>query len=305
MEIKTFVIENEEDQIRLDKFLTNELDDFSRTQVQNLIKDQNVFVNDKNEKANYILALNDEIIVNIPDPVDLDIKKEDIPLDIYYEDGDVIVVNKPSGMVVHPALGNYSGTLVNALMYHCDDLSGINGVNRTGIVHRIDKDTSGLLVCCKSDLAMKSLTHQFLEKSVDRKYIAICYGVINHNLGRIDAPLGRDPENRKRFAVVDDGKHAVTNFRVLERFKEYTLLELQLETGRTHQIRVHMKYIGHPIVGDPLYGPRNVIGENGQYLHAATLGFTHPRTGERLEFTSPLPDFFQEFLESLRQNEKI
>ena len=302
MEIKSFIIENKEDLIRIDKFLTAELDDLSRTQVQNLIKDNNVLVNDKAVKANYILAINDEIIVKIPDPVDLDIKKEDIPLDIYYEDDDVIVINKPSGMVVHPALGNYSGTLVNALMYHCKDLSGIGGVNRAGIVHRIDKDTSGLLVCCKSDLAMKSLSHQFLEKTVDRKYIAICYGVINHNLGRIDAPLGRDPENRKRYAIVDDGKHAVTNFKVLERFKEYSLLELQLETGRTHQIRVHMKYIGHPVVGDPLYGPRNVIGDHGQYLHAQTLGFTHPRTGERLEFTSPLPDFFTEFLESLRNN---
>ena len=213
---------------------------------------------------------------------------------------DVIVINKPSGMVVHPALGNYSGTVVNALMYHCNDLSGINGVNRAGIVHRIDKDTSGLIVACKTDLAMKSLSKQFFEKTVERKYIAICYGVINHNLGRIDAPLGRDPENRKRYAVVDDGKHAVTNFRVLERFKDFSLLELELETGRTHQIRVHMKYIGHPIVGDPLYGPRTVIGTNGQYLHAGTLGFTHPRTGERLHFTSPLPDFFKEYLESLR-----
>lgn len=302
MEVKSFIIDSPLDLIRIDKFLTNELDDYSRTQIQNLIKDDCVLVNDKNVKANYILAMGDEIIVNIPDPVDIDIKKEDIPLDIYYEDDDVIVINKPSGMVVHPALGNYTGTVVNALMYHCKDLSGINGVNRAGIVHRIDKDTSGLIVCCKSDLAMKSLSHQFLEKTVDRKYIAICYGVINHNLGRIDAPLGRDPENRKRYAIVDDGKHAVTNFRVLERFKEYSLLELSLETGRTHQIRVHMKYIGHPVVGDPLYGPRNVIGDHGQYLHAETLGFTHPRTGKRLEFTSPLPDFFQEFLESLRNN---
>ena len=302
MEIKSYIIENDENLIRLDKFLTSELDDFSRTQVQNLIKDGNVLVNEKAQKANYILSMGDEVMVTIPDPVDIDIKKEDIPLDIYYEDDDVIVINKPSGMVVHPALGNYSGTVVNALMYHCKDLSGINGVNRAGIVHRIDKDTSGLIVCCKSDLAMKSLSHQFLEKTVDRKYIAICYGVINHNLGRIDAPLGRDPENHKRYAVVDDGKHAVTNFKVLERFKEYSLLELALDTGRTHQIRVHMKYIGHPIVGDPLYGPRNVIGENGQYLHAQTLGFTHPRTGERLEFTSPLPDFFKDFLEELRNN---
>lgn len=300
MEIKNFIIEDKTELTRLDKYLASELEDLSRTQIQNLIKDNNVLVNEKEVKANYILSLGDEIIVKIPDPVDIDIKKEDIPLDIYYEDDDVIVINKPSGMVVHPALGNYSGTVVNALMYHCNDLSGINGVNRAGIVHRIDKDTSGLIVACKTDLAMKSLSKQFFEKTVERKYIAICYGVINHNLGRIDAPLGRDPENRKRYAVVDDGKHAVTNFRVLERFKEFSLLELELETGRTHQIRVHMKYIGHPIVGDPLYGPRTVIGTNGQYLHAGTLGFTHPRTGERLHFTSPLPDFFKEYLESLR-----
>ena len=300
MEIKNFIIEDKTELTRLDKYLASELEDLSRTQIQNLIKDNNVLVNEKEVKANYILSLGDEIIVKIPDPVDIDIKKEDIPLDIYYEDDDVIVINKPSGMVVHPALGNYSGTVVNALMYHCNDLSGINGVNRAGIVHRIDKDTSGLIVACKTDLAMKSLSKQFFEKTVERKYIAICYGVINHNLGRIDAPLGRDPENRKRYAVVDDGKHAVTNFRVLERFKDFSLLELELETGRTHQIRVHMKYIGHPIVGDPLYGPRTVIGTNGQYLHAGTLGFTHPRTGERLHFTSPLPDFFKEYLESLR-----
>lgn len=300
MEIKNFIIEDKTELTRLDKYLASELEDLSRTQIQNLIKDNNVLVNEKEVKANYILSLGDEIIVKIPDPVDIDIKKENIPLDIYYEDDDVIVINKPSGMVVHPALGNYSGTVVNALMYHCNDLSGINGVNRAGIVHRIDKDTSGLIVACKTDLAMKSLSKQFFEKTVERKYIAICYGVINHNLGRIDAPLGRDPENRKRYAVVDDGKHAVTNFRVLERFKEFSLLELELETGRTHQIRVHMKYIGHPIVGDPLYGPRTVIGTNGQYLHAGTLGFTHPRTGERLHFTSPLPDFFKEYLESLR-----
>lgn len=299
MEIKYFNITIDNKDQRIDKFLAENLEDFSRTQVQQLIKDKNVLVNDLEVKANYLLEEEDIIKVTIPDPVTIDIVAENIPLDIYYEDEDVIVVNKPSGMVVHPALGNYSGTLVNALMYHCKDLSGIGGVLRAGIVHRIDKDTSGLLVSCKSDLAQKSLSLQFFNKTVKRKYYAIVYGVINHNLGRIDAPIGRDPDNRQRMAVVDGGKNAVTNFKVLQRYKDYTLLELQLETGRTHQIRAHMKYIGHPVVGDPLYGPKKVIGDNGQYLHAKTLGFVHPKTNENLEFDSPLPDFFEEFLNTL------
>ena len=299
MEIKYFNITIDNKDQRIDKFLAENLEDFSRTQVQQLIKDKNVLVNDLEVKANYLLEEEDIIKVTIPDPVTIDIVPENIPLDIYYEDEDVIVVNKPSGMVVHPALGNYSGTLVNALMYHCKDLSGIGGVLRAGIVHRIDKDTSGLLVSCKSDLAQKSLSLQFFNKTVKRKYYVIVYGVINHNLGRIDAPIGRDPDNRQRMAVVDGGKNAVTNFKVLQRYKDYTLLELQLETGRTHQIRAHMKYIGHPVVGDPLYGPKKVIGDNGQYLHAKTLGFVHPKTNENLEFDSPLPDFFEEFLNTL------
>lgn len=299
MELKYFNITIENKEQRIDKFLADNLEDFSRTQVQQLIKDKNVLVNDNIIKANYLLEEDDIIKVTIPDPVTIDIVAEDIPLDIYYEDEDVIVVNKPSGMVVHPALGNYSGTLVNALMHHCKDLSGIGGVLRAGIVHRIDKDTSGLLVSCKSDLAQKSLSLQFFNKTVTRKYYAIVYGVINHNLGRIDAPIGRDPDNRQRMAVVDGGKNAVTNFKVLKRFKDFTLLELQLETGRTHQIRAHMRYIGHPVVGDPLYGPKKVIGDNGQFLHAKTLGFNHPKTNQFLEFDSPLPDFFEEFLNTL------
>lgn len=299
MDVKYFNISNEENEQRIDKFLADNLEDFSRTQVQQLIKDQNVLVNDNPVKANYLLEVEDIIKVTIPDPVTIDIKAENIPLDIYYEDEDVIVVNKPSGMVVHPAIGNYSGTLVNALMYHCKDLSGINGELKAGIVHRIDKDTSGLLVSCKSDLAQKSLSLQFYNKTVTRIYYAIVYGVINHNLGRIDAPIGRDPDNRQRMAVVDGGKRAVTNFKVLQRFKEFTLLELKLETGRTHQIRAHMRYIDHPVVGDPLYGPKKVIGDHGQFLHAKTLGFQHPKTGEFLEFDSPLPDYFVEFLNTL------
>ncbi len=285
---------------RLDKFISDEIEEMSRNSAQILIKSNNVLVNGKCEKASYILKLGDKIEISVPDPVTDDIVAEDIPLDIYYEDSDVIVINKPSGMVVHPAVGNLHGTLVNALMYHCKDLSAINGVIRAGIVHRIDKDTSGLLVACKNDFSHQDLSQQFFNKTVKRKYYAICIGEINHNLGKIDAPIGRDPKNRQMMAVVDNGKHAVTHFKVLERFKGYTLVELQLETGRTHQIRVHMKYIGFPLLGDPLYGPKKVEGEHGQYLHAKTLGFVHPRTKELLEFDSPLPDYFKEKLEELR-----
>lgn len=301
MELKLFKVEQEDANIRLDKFLSKELEDISRTQIQDIIKSGKVLVNEKASKASTIIFENDIIQIEIPDPVEVEILAEDIPLDIYYEDKDVIVVNKESGMVVHPAVGNYSGTMVNALMYHCKDLSGIGGVIRAGIVHRIDKETSGLLVSCKSDLAHKSLSEQFLNKTVKRKYYAVCHGEINHNFGKIEAPIGRDPQNRQKMAVVEGGKHAVTHFKVLERFNGFTLLELQLETGRTHQIRVHMAYIGFPVCGDPLYGPKKVIGKNGQYLHAKTLGFIHPRTGEELEFDSPLPDFFEEFLEELRK----
>lgn len=285
---------------RLDKFISDEIEEMSRNSAQILIKSNNVLVNGKCEKASYILKLGDKIEISVPDPVTDDIVAEDIPLDIYYEDSDVIVINKPSGMVVHPAVGNLHGTLVNALMYHCKDLSAINGVIRAGIVHRIDKDTSGLLVACKNDFSHQDLSQQFFNKTVKRKYYAICIGEINHNLGKIDAPIGRDPKNRQMMAVVDNGKHAVTHFKVLERFKGYTLVELQLETGRTHQIRVHMKYIGFPLLGDPLYGPKKVEGEHGQFLHAKTLGFVHPRTKELLEFDSPLPDYFKEKLEELR-----
>lgn len=301
MELKLFKVEQEDANIRLDKFLSKELEDISRTQIQDIIKSGKVLVNEKASKASTIIFENDIIQIEIPDPVEVEILAEDIPLNIYYEDKDVIVVNKESGMVVHPAVGNYSGTMVNALMYHCKDLSGIGGVIRAGIVHRIDKETSGLLVSCKSDLAHKSLSEQFLNKTVKRKYYAVCHGEINHNFGKIEAPIGRDPLNRQKMAVVEGGKHAVTHFKVLERFNGFTLLELQLETGRTHQIRVHMSYIGFPVCGDPLYGPKKVIGKNGQYLHAKTLGFIHPRTGEELEFDSPLPDFFEEFLEELRK----
>ena len=283
MELKKLLYQNEEP-IRIDKFLTEEFEDLSRNSIQIFIKNNAVTVNGNVVKANYILKNNDEIEIMFDDAVDSEILPEDIPLDVYYEDEDVIVVNKPSGMVVHPAVGNFTGTLVNALMYHCKDLSGINGVIRAGIVHRIDKDTSGLLVACKNDMAHKSLSEQFFNKTVSRKYYAIVYGEIKHKLGKIDAPIGRSPNNRQMMGIVQDGKNAVTHFKVLERFNGYTFVELSLETGRTHQIRVHMQYIGHPLVGDPVYGPKNVIGTHGQYLHAKTLGFVHPRTNQYISF---------------------
>lgn len=300
MELKKLLYQNEEP-IRIDKFLTEEFEDLSRNSIQILIKNNAVTVNGNVVKANYILKNNDEIEIMFDDAVDSEILPENIPLDVYYEDEDVIVVNKPSGMVVHPAVGNFTGTLVNALMYHCKDLSGINGVIRAGIVHRIDKDTSGLLVACKNDMAHKSLSEQFFNKTVSRKYYAIVYGEIKHKLGKIDAPIGRSPNNRQMMGIVQDGKSAVTHFKVLERFNGYTFVELSLETGRTHQIRVHMQYIGHPLVGDPVYGPKNVIGTHGQYLHAKTLGFVHPRTNQYISFESPLPDFYEEFLNELRK----
>lgn len=295
------LVYKEIEDLRIDKYLASELDDMTRTQIQLLITDKNVTVNGNVVKSNYKLKLDDMIEITIPDPVECDILPENIPLDVYYEDEDLIVINKPSGMVVHPGNGNYEHTLVNALMYHCKDLSSINGVNRPGIVHRIDKDTSGLIVACKNDFSHKELSKQFMDKTVSRKYYAICHGVITHNQGKIDAPIGRNPDNRQQMGVVENGKYAKTHFKVLERFEKYTLCEMQLETGRTHQIRVHMKYIGFPVAGDPLYGPRKVVGNNGQYLHAKTLGFVHPRTGQYMEFDSPLPDFYEEFLKELRE----
>lgn len=302
MEIKYLKYTSSEP-VRIDKFLKDELEDVSRSLIQDLIKDGYILVNGNNIKANYILKENDDIKVTITDPEVSDITPQNIPLDIYYEDEDVIVVNKPSGMVVHPGCGNSDNTLVNALMYHCDDLSSINGVIRAGIVHRIDKDTSGLLVSCKNDNAHRNLSEQFANKTVKRKYYALVHGVINHNLGKIDAPIGRDLSNRQMMGVVSKGKHAVTHFKVLERFSDCTLVELQLETGRTHQIRVHMKHIGFPLVGDPIYGPKKVVGDHGQFLHAKTLGFTHPTTGKFLEFESPLPDYFESYLKHLREVE--
>jgi len=291
---------------RIDKYIAEHLDmdGVSRTQVQDWIKSGAASVNGKPVKANYKVNEGDTITILIPEAEDADIVPEDIPLDIVYEDSDVIVINKPRGMVVHPAPGHSSGTVVNALMYHCKDLSGINGMLRPGIVHRIDKDTTGLLMAAKNDLAHVSLAEQLKEHSVTRKYIALVHGNVPHDQGTVDAPIGRDTHDRKLFTVTShNSKPAVTHFVVLERLGDYTLLELQLETGRTHQIRVHMKYIGYPMAGDPVYGPNRSnksIALNGQALHAAVLGFTHPRSGERLLFEAELPSDMEHVLNSLR-----
>lgn len=287
---------------RIDKVLTQELQDFSRTQIQNMISKGCVEVNGKVIKASYKIELDDEVIVHVPEIESTDILPEDIPLDVVYEDQDVIVVNKPTGMIVHPSAGIYSGTLVNALLYHCHDLSGINGVTRPGIVHRIDKETSGLLMVAKNDRAHQSLSEQLQEHTVVRRYYALVHGLIPHEFGRIEAPIGRDVNDRQKMTCTDkNAKEAITNFKVLERFKDMTLVECRLETGRTHQIRVHMQYIGHPVYGDPQYGLRRDDTTYGQYLHAKILGFVHPRTHEELYFESDLPDFFLEKLEELRK----
>ena len=290
---------------RIDKILTKKLSDFSRTQVQLFIQNGCVKVNDKVIKASYKVELNDCIEIHIPEPENTDVLAEDIPLDIVYEDQDVIVVNKPTGMIVHPSSGIYTGTLVNALLHHCHDLSGINGIMRPGIVHRIDKETSGLLMVAKNDMSHQNLSQQLQEHSVVRRYWALVHGLIPHEFGRIEAPIGRDPNDRQKMTCTDkNAKEAITNFKVLERFKDMTLVECRLETGRTHQIRVHMQYIGHPVYGDPQYGLKRDDNTYGQYLHAKVLGFVHPRTNEDMYFESELPDFFQEKLDELRKEMK-
>ncbi|MDQ0059425.1 RluA family pseudouridine synthase [Paenibacillus harenae] len=299
-----WVVAPEQSGERIDKYITESIDSegISRTQVQEWIKSGAAVVDGQTVKANFKVSEGNVVQLTIPEPEDAAILPENIPLDVMYEDSDVIVVNKPRGMVVHPAVGHSSGTLVNALMFHCKDLSGINGVVRPGIVHRIDKDTTGLLMAAKNDLAHVSLAQQLKEHTVTRKYMALVHGNLQHDQGTIDAPIGRDSRDRKLFTVTDhNSRHAVTHFVVLERIgTDYTLVELQLETGRTHQIRVHMKYIGHPLAGDPVYGRNKTVALNGQALHAAELGFAHPRTGKRLEFTVPIPADMEHVLNSLR-----
>ena len=283
---------------RIDKVLTSLEPEITRSQLKNLINDGHVTVNGQAVKPKYKVQAGDKISLVKPEPQSLELTPENIPLDIVYEDDDVIVVNKPQGMVVHPAPGHPDHTLVNALLYH-SPLSTINGTFRPGIVHRIDKDTSGLLMVAKNDLAHQSLAEQLRNKTNKREYLALVYGQIKEDEGTIDAPLGRNPQDRKKQAVVKGGRHAVTHFKVMKRYDNFTLVKCILETGRTHQIRVHMKYIGHPLVGDLLYGPRKVIGKDGQFLHAALLGFKHPRTGKELVFEAPLPENFQKMLDKL------
>ena len=288
---------------RIDKCISNYLESLSRSYIQKIIKDGKAYVNDAVVKANYKVKVDDKVQFEIPDCEEPDIPPQDIPLDILYEDKDILIVNKPKDMVVHPAPGHYEGTLVNAIMFHCkDELSGINGVLRPGIVHRIDKDTTGSIFICKNDEAHRKIAQQLKEHSITRKYRAIVYGRIMEEEGTVNAPIGRHPTDRKKMAINEkNGKPAVTHYKVLERFDKYTYIECQLETGRTHQIRVHMTSIGHPLLGDEVYGNAKCPFKlEGQTLHAMTIGFIHPTTGEYVEYEAPLPEYFEHLLQILR-----
>lgn len=304
-ELYRFKVDRDAAGKRLDQFLTHCIPSLSRSQVQRLIEKGNVLVNSKKERSSFRVRLNDEVEMIVPPPEQITLSPEPIPLDILYEDDDLLVINKPAGLVVHPAAGHRSGTLVNALLNHCPDLSGIGGYLRPGIVHRLDKDTSGLMLVSKSDLTHRELAAQLKARKIKRKYLALVHGEVREEKGLIDAPLGRDPLNRKRITVLskDDpyGREARTHYRVKERFPGYTLLDVELETGRTHQIRVHLAYAGYPVAGDPVYGPRrNPLQLPGQALHAYRITFTHPRTGELLNFEAPPPPAFSQALDYLR-----
>ncbi|MGH4120053.1 RluA family pseudouridine synthase [Clostridium sp.] len=305
MDVFEFKVDESEVSQRLDVFISSKLENKSRSHVQGIIEGGTAFVNGKCRKSNYKLKLQEQVTITIPEPVELNIKAEDIPLDVIYEDSDVIVINKPQDMVVHPAPGNYTGTLVNALLNHCKDLSGINGILRPGIVHRIDKDTSGALVVAKNDNAHNCLADQFKEHSAKRSYVALVEGIIKSDEGIIDKPIARNPTDRIKMGVVESGKRAVTHYSVIERFESHTLVECNLETGRTHQIRVHMAKIGHPLVGDLVYGyKKQRFNLKGQALHAKMLGFIHPTTKKYIEFISPLPDYFEKLITKLRKELK-
>lgn len=290
--------------VRIDKYLTAYYDEVSRSEWKNYFDEQKVLVNNKVVKPSYKVVNDDEITIEELDTVESTILPENIKLDIVYEDEDILVINKPTGMVVHPAPGHTKGTLVNALLYHYQSLSTIGGEARAGIVHRIDKDTSGLLIVCKNNVAHRKISEQLKNKLAKRTYWAIVTGSIGHNLGKIDAPIGRDPNNRQKMAVVPNGKSAVTHFKVLDRFHDFTLIELELETGRTHQIRVHMSYIQHPVFGDPLYGVKKQVDSFGQYLHAKKIGFYHPRTNAYMEFEVDLPEEFTKKIMELEEENK-
>lgn len=288
---------------RIDKCISNYVEILSRSYIQKIIKEGKAYINDAPVKSNYKVRVDDKVQFTIPDCEEPDIPPQDIPLDIIYEDKDVLIVNKPKNMVVHPAPGHYEGTLVNAIMYHChNDLSGINGVLRPGIVHRIDKDTTGSLIICKNDEAHRKIAEQLKEHSITRKYRAIVYGRISNDEGVVDAPIGRHPTDRKKMAINErNGKPAITHYKVLERFEKYTYIECQLETGRTHQIRVHMTSIGHPLLGDEVYGNAKCPFKlEGQTLHAMTIGFIHPSTNQYVEYEAPLPEYFERLLQILR-----
>ena len=291
--------------LRVDKYLNNVQDELSRSFIQQLIDEGKILINGNICKSNTKVKNGDTITIMDFELVSIDAKPENIPLDIIYEDHDIIVINKPKGMVVHPSVGNYEHTLVNALLYHCHDLSGINGKIRPGIVHRIDKDTTGCIVACKNDKAHEAIALQLANKTCHREYIALVEGNIEHNSGTIDAPIGRDTKDRKKMTVTEiNSKEAITHFDVIERFKNYTLIKCKLETGRTHQIRVHMQFIGHPIVGDPVYGRRKTLKDTqGQVLHAYKLELIHPTTDQKMSFEAPLPTYFQELLAKIRSEE--
>ncbi|MGI5879793.1 MAG: RluA family pseudouridine synthase [Syntrophomonadaceae bacterium] len=300
---ETFLVTEEEEGERLDIFLAAQMVDMSRSSIKGLIDEDMVKVDGVRKRPGYRLKNGEEVMIIIPEIRQIALEPQNIPLDIIYQDSHIAIINKPVGMVVHPAHGNWDNTLVNALLYHIKDLSGINGELRPGIVHRLDKDTSGVMMVAKTDLALRSLTGQIKEHSINREYTALVHGIIKENLGTIDAPIGRSKADRKKMAVVTDGRPAISNYQVLERFNQYTLIKVKLLTGRTHQIRVHFAYLHHPVVGDSLYGPaKKHLGMQTQVLHASLLGLIHPATGEYMEFTSAIPDYFSSILEDLRKN---
>ncbi len=303
--IRQFSVSGEDAGVRIDRYLSDQCQEVSRSYLQKLLKDEAVLVSGKPVKSNYKVNAGDNIELSMPEAVEPEIEAEELDLDVLYEDKDIIIINKPKGMVVHPAAGHYSGTLVNGLMAHCrQDLSGINGILRPGIVHRIDMDTTGVLIACKNDIAHNSIAEQLKEHSITRKYYAIVHGNLKDDEGTINAPIGRHPVDRKKMSINErNGREAVTHYKVLERFQQFTYVECQLETGRTHQIRVHMASIGHPLLGDTVYGPaKSPFRLQGQTLHAGVLGIIHPRSGEYMEFTAPLPDYFEDLLRKLRSS---